>query len=239
MTSTARADLQHIADNWATLREQLQTTTPRTWPPAMGLHHHLDDDEQAELDAQAAIERAERTALAPGVRPAPLRVAVLDTITAIEDELLALADEIASSVQRPAFTVRAASPLDEVARSVALIGLKDAQNPARWRFNLAHRDGAIAAAWLAARLDGPAGPFRALNDDQQQRIASTAAVARRRLDRTLGETGDDDSPVVLSQVCECGGHLEVRTGIGDFVIRCAGCGTSWDGSALIGGITAA
>ncbi len=239
-TATAITDLTHIATHWAVLRDMLTTTTPTTWPPIMGTHHRDQDDEQL---LEAAAERAERTAAAPGRRPAPLRVDVLDTITALDDALLSLADEIASSVQRPAFSVRAASPHDVVARSVALMGAKDAADPRRWRFNMAHRDGAVAAAWLADRLTVAAGPFRALSLAQQEQIAHTAASCRRRLDRAIGEAAEPDengvTTVELDLTCGCGGRLSVTTGQTDFTVNCGSCGLIWTGTSLLNGLSAA
>lgn len=227
----AVADLQHIADNWAILRELLQARTPATWPPAGRMADHqrdLDDLDAAlagmeVLHQQAALERAERTALAPGQRPAPLRVAVFDLIADLDAELLALADEIASAVQRPAFTatVRSASPNDQVARSLALMGLKDQNDARRWRFNMAERTGATAAAWLAGRLDGADGPFAPLSDAQRARITHTAATCRARLDRMLGNQDVTRTPI--GQQCSCGGVLEMLTGPASPVIRCTRC----------------
>jgi hypothetical protein len=204
----------------------------------MGIRHLEERGEQDR--AEAAAEHAERTAAAPGERPAPLRVAVLDTITALDTELLHLADEIAGAIQRPAFTarVRSASPDDDVARSLALMAAKDAADSRRWRWNLAARDGAIAAAWLADRLADSGGPFRRLDDGQVQRIAATAAVCRHRADRTLHEYREGEE-TELGLACACGGHLSVTPGQDDFVVRCGQCGIAWSGTALLDGLSAA
>ncbi|MFD0405000.1 hypothetical protein [Kitasatospora sp. NPDC127116] len=235
--STAHTDLTHIAAQWPVLRELLEASTPRTWPPIMGLQHAQDDEEAlAAADQAAAVERAERTAVAPGERPAPLRVSVLDTITELEAELLTLADEIASTVQRPAFTTRfpSASPNDDVARSLALAGLKDVNDVRRWRFNMAHRDGMRAAAWLAARIAGDDGPFRPLSDQQRARIGLIAANVCRRLDRTLGE--QEATRTRIRVTCGCGGNLEMLTGQGDPRIQCDRCGTHASMFALLDGL---
>jgi hypothetical protein len=232
--TTAQQHLTHIAEQWPALRALLDTATPTTWPPLMGIAN-LERDEA--LQAEAALERAERTAVAPGERPAPLRVAVLDTITALEEALLGLADEIAGSIQRPAFTVRAANPHDAIAFSVAMIGLRDAQDQRRWRFNLAHRDGQVAAAWLADRLQGADGPFRALTHTQRQHINRIAAACRRRLDIALGEHYEDQQP--LGRYCECGAELVLIVTKDSFVVRCAGCGTGWSGAELLERLEAA
>ncbi|WP_224275800.1 hypothetical protein [Streptomyces sp. LS1784] len=241
MTSTAHTDLTHIAANWPALRELLEARTPSTWPPVMGLQHiDQDEDQLAAANQAAAVERAERTAVAPGERPAPLRVSILDTITELDAELVALADEIASSVQRPAFTTRFASaaPNDDVARSLALMGLKDQQDSRRWRFNMAHRDGARAATWLAARVEGQDGPFRPLSDNQRARIATVAAAIRRRLDQALGDT-QDVTRTHLHVKCGCGSALEMLTGSGEPHIICRHCGTHASMFALLDGLDAA
>ncbi|WP_329564679.1 hypothetical protein [Kitasatospora sp. NBC_01266] len=236
-TATAVADLRHITTSWPALREQLTTSTPATWPPVMGIAH-LERDE-ADL-AEAAAEYAERTATAPGERPAPLRVPVLDVITALDDALCTLADEIASAIQRPAFTarIRSASPNDDVARSLALMAAKDSADKRRWRFNMAHRDGAVAAAWLACRLTSATGPFRPLTDDQRHQIARTAATARRRLDRAIGDHQDGEE-TALDLNCPCGGRLSATTGPTDFTIRCGQCGLICSGAALLDRLSAA
>jgi hypothetical protein len=241
MTSSTHTDLTHIADQWPVLRELLEARTPAAWPPVMGIQHMQDDEDQlSAADQAAAVERAERTAVAPGERPAPLRVSVLDTISELEGELLALADEIASTVQRPAFTtrIRSAAPNDDVARSLALMGLKDQQDARRWRFNLTHRDGATAAAWLASRIAGEDGPFRPLSDAERARIGTVAAAVRHRLDRTLGDT-EDVTHTRLSVSCGCGGTLEMLTGQGEPRILCRHCGTHASMFALLDGLDAA
>nr|BFD90697.1 hypothetical protein KitaXyl93_20570 [Kitasatospora sp. Xyl93] len=240
---STHTDLTHIATQWPTLRELLQARTPRTWPPAGRMADHqrnLDDttDDTEALAQQAAIERAERTALAPGERPAPLRVGALDTILDIEADLLALADGIASAIQRPAFTVRAASPDDTIARDIALIGLRDAQDPRRWSFTAAGRTGVQAATWLAARLGPATGPFRALTGVQLDQLASDVAAVRRRVDRLLDGRPANGAHATGRQ-CECGGEFQVTSGQDDFVIGCPNCRSSWTGTALLNGLTGA
>ncbi|MFF2954317.1 hypothetical protein ACFVVU_23605 [Kitasatospora sp. NPDC057965] len=237
---TTHTDLLHIATQWLALRELLDARTPTTWPPTMGIRHTLTDEQDEQQHYEAALERAERTATAPGERPAPLRVSVLDTITELESELLALADEIAGAVQRPAFTtqVRGASPLDDVARSLALMGLKDQQDARRWRFNMVGRTGETAARWLAARIAGADGPFRPLSDQQRARIGLTATSVRRRLDQALGDRPAEDAQPTGRQ-CTCGADFEVTSSQDDFVISCPGCGLSWTGTALLNGLTGA
>ncbi|MFI2612067.1 hypothetical protein [Kitasatospora sp. NPDC018619] len=243
MTSTAHTDLTHIAARWPVLRELLEASTPRTWPPAgrMADHQRTIDDALDGIEVvaqQAAAERAERTALAPGEHPAPLRVAALDTILDIEADLLALADSIASSIQRPAFTIRGASPADTVARDIALISLHDAQDPRRWSWTAAGRTGRQAATWLAARLGPATGPFRALTGVQLDQLAADVAAIRRRVDRLLDGRPANGAHATGRQ-CECGGEFQVTNGQDDFVIGCPSCGSSWTGTALLNGLTGA
>ncbi|MFD0572673.1 hypothetical protein ACFQ0T_29970 [Kitasatospora gansuensis] len=206
----------------------------------MGMQHYgPDEDALVAYQQTAAVEHAERTAAAPGVRPAPLRVSVLDTITVLETQLLELADQIAGAVQRPAFTIRSASPLDEVARSVALMGARDAADPRRWRFNMTpNRDGQHAASWLADRLTGPAGPFRALNDTEHAQVSTVARSVRRRFDSALGDA-PRRSPT--GRECDCGGKYDVvaHAGGADAAVQCDRCGTGFTVASLLDRITAA
>ncbi|WP_282204514.1 hypothetical protein [Kitasatospora fiedleri] len=229
-TNPATTDLQHIADNWPLLRELLAARTPATWPPAGRMADHQRDLDEAndadpieQLNQLAALEWAERSDIAPGQRPVPLRVAVFDLLADLDAALLALADEIASAIQRPAFNTqfRSASPNDDVARSLALMGLKDQQDGRRWRFNMADRNGGTAAAWLADRMTTTGGPFAPMSIEQSARIDRVAAQARGRLDRVLGADGPTRTP--LGQTCGCGGQLEMLTGPAAPVIRCTRC----------------
>jgi hypothetical protein len=245
--STPRAaaiqDLTELVTAWPELRDAL-TTRAATWPPAGRMadyQRQLTPDEQAAEAYATAAELAERTALAPGEHPAPLSVSVLDTITAIGDELLALADEIAGRIQRPAFTVRitSASPNDRMALDLDLMATKDRVDPRRWRWNLAQRDGALAAAWLADRLTDPRGPFRPLTDDQVRRIAAVAAACRRRAAPLLASpTATDGQPVQLPHHCDCGGRLQLANEADDFRVSCDRCGTSVTGTTLLDRLTA-
>ncbi|PYC83435.1 hypothetical protein C7C46_08860 [Streptomyces tateyamensis] len=234
----AIADLTELAVSWPELRDALTARTT-TWPPAGRMtdyQRQLTPDEAAAEQYATAAELAERTALAPGEHPAPLSVTVLDTISEIQDELLGLADEIAGAVQRPPFTFKipSASPHDDIARRLALTELTDRADPRRWRYNLAGRDGATAASWLADRLTDPAGPFKPLTDTQIEWIGAVAAACRRRAEPLLASpTTADGQAVDLPLVCECGGQLSVTNSVDDFRVRCAGCGITWTGTSLL------
>jgi hypothetical protein len=230
MTTTARQHLQHIADQWAALRELLTPHTTGGWLPVMGIQHLERDDSRT---VEAAREYAERTATAPGERPVPIDLGVLDTIQAITTELCDLADEIAGSIQRPAFTarIRGASPLDDVARSLALMATKDQHDPRRWHFNLTDRDGGHAAGWLADRLGDSGGPFRPVSPAQTQQIYRSARHCRRLLDVALGETTEQGQ--ALGRACPCGGQLALHHDDQTFRVACRTCEIAWTGPELL------
>ncbi|MFI6443799.1 hypothetical protein [Kitasatospora sp. NPDC050543] len=228
-TSTAHADLTAIARHWDDLRDMLTAHTTTGWIPLMGMHHlDRDDAEQAE----AAAERAERTAVAPGERPVPLRVAILDTIQALDGELLHCADQIAASIQRPAATVRpSAGPGDETGRALRLAAATDAADARRWHWNGTRRDGLTAARWLLARIDERPGPFRPLLEGERLRITAVAAGARRRLDTALGLGQREDS---IQRRCPCGGPMLLRQGgVLEPEVQCQACGIRWIGAAMV------
>jgi hypothetical protein len=233
--STAHADLTTIITRWDDLRDMLTTAAPSSWPPAGRMADYqaqLTDDELAELHDQAAAERAERTALAPGERPVPIRLQVLDTITTLDTDLVHLADQIAASVQRPALSSpRPAGPGDQVGLAVRLAAAKDTADPRRWSWQRADRTGLTAATWLLARVDGAPGPFRALLPGERERIAGGAAGARRRIEHTLG-LGRREDPI--ARRCPCGGPMVMRQGGAmDPEVECQKCQIRWFGPQLV------
>lgn len=148
----AAADLRHIATHWDDLRDQLDTPPADTWPPLRDTAHRWTDQDHDD----AAAERAERTAVALGERPVPIRLTVLDTIRHVEQQLLDCADQCA-----------ALEPTDIPATE-------------RWHWNASWRHGAPwACTWLTGALTW-------LPVAQRDHVASTAAVLRRRVDTTLG-----------------------------------------------------
>lgn len=238
--STAHADLTTIITRWDDLRDMLTTPAPSSWPPAGRMADYqaqLTEDEQAVLHAQAAAERAERTSLALGERPVPIRLQVLDAIRVIDEQLLYCADQIASSCQRPAATVRiSAGPADEIGRTLRLAAARDAADPARWHWNGTHRDGLTAARWLVDRIDGKPGPHRALLLGERERIAAIAEAARRRIEQTLG-LGRREDPIVRR--CPCGGPMVMRQGgVLDPEVQCQKCEITWSGPQLADLLTA-
>lgn len=257
-TSTAHADLTAIVHSWADLRDMLDTPAASTWPPAGRMADYqaqLTDDELAELQDQAAAERAERTSLAPGERPVPLRVAVLDTITALDADLLLLADQIASSIQRPAIGApRPTGSGDLVGLAVRLAATQDAADPRRWpaaaglpadrlrtSVHAGGRTGLAAATWLIARVDGKPGPFRPLHGTHLDLIAAGARAALRRIEQTLGSSR---TTADIARRCPCGGPMVMREGGAEIrdgrpqpidpEVECRKCGIRWFGAGLVG-----
>lgn len=228
------ADLNVIVRHWGDLHAMLVIPGTADWPPAARMADHqraLSDEEQAEIHAEAAAERAERTAVAPGERPIPLRAAVLDTITAINGQLLYVADQVASSIQRPAITVPpSAGPADETGRALRLLATTDEADSRRWHWNGAGRDGRTAALWLRGRILDEDGPFAPLGLDDRERIGAVAAAARERVERTLGLARREDP---IARRCLCTGHMVLRQGGAlEPEVECQLCGTKWIGAAM-------
>lgn len=234
--TTAREHLAHIADQWPALRELLTASTPTTWPPAGRIADQerlVSDLDQETARRQARQEYADRDPTAPGERPVPLRLGALDTMEEITTALCGLADQIAAQVQRPVInaTVRGATILDEVARSMAMLALQDRLDINRWEYG--HRDVLRAVGWLDFRLHGPAGPCQALAPAHRQQILTTARRCTRLLDTALGETTPE--PQRIGRPCACGGHLALTTADDPAQIRvaCETCEIAWTGPELL------
>lgn len=239
MTATrhnpAAADLNLIVRHWGDLYDMLTIPGTADWPPAGRMADHqrqLTAEEQDELHAEAAAERAERTAVAPGERPIPLRASVLDTITTITGQLLHLADQVASSIQRPAITVPpSAGPADETGRALRLLAATDEADSRRWHWNGAGRDGRTAALWLGARIIDADGPFAPLSAGDRDRIGAVALAARGRVERALGLARREDP---IPRRCPCTGRMVLRHGgVLDPEVECQLCGMRWVGAAMV------
>lgn len=179
--------------------------------------------------------RADRDPAQLGDRPVPLNLSALDTIRAIEEALLAVADQVAAVVQRPAMShapttvYRPGTPdapdwtpdtgwgRSDVARRNALAD-QDAADPRRWTYS-GTRTAPAAAAWLLARLMSDPGPFRPLPDAQRALIGKVAAGAADRMERVLGiqrTTHPMDRPCPW-----CAGTLTMTSGGDDLpLVRC-------------------
>ncbi|MGW3442203.1 hypothetical protein [Streptomyces sp. NPDC001076] len=224
---TTADNLHTVINHWADLQAALGTQRADTWPPVMGiarLHDHLKADEGAW--AQRALERSPEQL---GATAAPLRVQILDTMTALDQRLVDAADIIADHVQRPAVTraVRAAGPGDDIALQLRTLILKDEADARRWSFtDPRHRTAPYAAAWLLARHDGAPGPFVKLTQLHQDAIATAARWAAEQIEQALQMTRRTQ---VLERPCpHCRGQLRIEGGDGqDPTVKCRGCGRSW------------
>ncbi|MGX1223169.1 hypothetical protein [Streptomyces ambofaciens] len=220
---TAADDLDTITERWAALEEAAGTRPTTTWPPAMGISRLMSEEEQAER----AAERADSNPDAPGPRPTPVNVDVLDVMTTIETGLVTTADWLAERVQRPALswaTGRGWS--DDVHRQAVLLSTKDAADPRRWRYT-GQRSAAAAAEWLALRLRAAPGPFRQLDEGERQAVENVARMGAELIGRTLGDARRRE-PVPHPCPLPCGGQLVVEGGDGEApVVRCEDCGRTW------------
>ncbi|MFE4552389.1 hypothetical protein [Streptomyces sp. NPDC056785] len=230
MTATAD-NLQLIINHWTDLQTALASSQADTWPPVMGiarLHDHLQADEDA-----WARRAEERSPDQLGATTAPLRVAILDTMTAVDRRLVDGADVIASHVQRPATSgrVRVAGPGDDVGLALRTLILKDEADDRRWSFtDPRRRTGPYAAAWLLARHDGAPGPFAKLSPLHQDAIATAARWAAGQIEQALEMTRQTQ---VLERPCpRCRGALRIEGGDGqDPAVTCRGCGRTWTRAA--------
>lgn len=158
---TTADDLRHIATHWDDLRDML-TIPAITGGLGQGLRAYLTAEQEDDRDQLAATERAERTAIALGERPVPLRLSVLDTIQHVEAALLDLADQSAQL-----------EPAD----------IPDAE---RWRYNASWRHG---APWACMWLAGALAWLPARNLDH---VTATTRILRRRVDQALGIAQRED-----------------------------------------------
>ncbi|MFB6943209.1 hypothetical protein ACFWGL_17055 [Streptomyces sp. NPDC060286] len=215
--------LDTITDRWPTLQEAAGDHPSSTWPPAMGITRLISEEEHQAI----AAERADTNPDAPGPRPTPVDIDVLDVMTTIETGLITTADWLAARVQRPAFrapTGRGWS--DDVHRNAVLLAVTDAADPRRWKFT-GQRDVPTAARWLAARVRAEAGPFRALDDGEVQAVAEVARMGAELIGRALGDARRV-TPVPHPCPIPCGGQLVIEGGDGKPpVVRCEDCGRTW------------
>jgi hypothetical protein len=226
---TTANHLHHLINHWTDLQASLGTNQADTWPPVMGiarLHDHLRADEAA-----VELRALERSPEQLGATAAPLRIAILDTMAALDQRLVDAADVVADHVQRPAASgkVRVAGPGDDVALALSTLVLKDEVDVRRWSFtDPRHRTAPFAAAWLLARHDGAPGPFAKLTPLHQTAIATAARWAADQVDQALEMTRRTQ---VLERPCpHCRGVLRIEGGDGqDPAVKCRGCGRTWTG----------
>ncbi|MCG7203988.1 hypothetical protein [Streptomyces arenae] len=225
---TTADDLKTVINHWTDLQAALAAPQAGTWPPVMGiarLHDHLRADEAAW--AQRALERSPEQL---GATAAPLRIGILDTMTAIDVQLVETADVIAGTIQRLPTTrvpIRVAGPGDDVALQLRTLILRDEADDRRWSLtDPRRRTGPYAAAWLLARHDGAPGPFAKLTGVQRDQIASAARWAAGQIEQALEMTRKTQ---VLERPCpHCRGVLRIEGGDGrPPTVRCRGCGRTW------------
>lgn len=217
----ATQHLHTVATHWGNLHDALGTPNPVNWPPAMGITRYLNALDQ--IDAEEA--RQARELEVPAGAP-PLRITILDAMRSVEAALVELADQIASSVQRPVM-----SPLPDTYPSAdrarrELLVMQDRHDPRRWSWTGTRPAAPYAALWLLARVQGAHGPFKRLTSVQLDHIASVAAEAAGRVERAL-ELTRKTAPVPWP--CgHCRGVLEIHGGDGvDPAVTCRDCGRTW------------
>lgn len=227
MTSTA-THLRTVILHWPDLREALAA------PVMVGafgiglrgyLAHQTDDATDEYERAHAAHLRSkERDPIQLGERPVPLRISVFDTMRAVEEDLVELADQIAAVVQRAAMSPAPRSwPAADRARRDQLAAA-DRLDPRRWKWT-GQRTAQYAALWLLARVERRPGPFAALDEEQLLAIARVARSSADRVERAL-DIGSEQR--ALERRCACGGRIDVHGGAGRLPLaHCMGCGRVW------------
>ncbi|QCX80613.1 hypothetical protein C9F11_35150 [Streptomyces sp. YIM 121038] len=191
MTTTV-THLRTIALRWADLDEAVgaPATAATLDVGSRGHLARLDqlDPERLELEYarhQAAhLRTLERGPDQAGEHPAPVRLAVLDTMRAVEDALVGCADQTAAVVQRSprAYAPRSWPAADRARRDQ--LARADALDLRRWRYT-GCRTAPYAALWLLARVTRAAGPFTALPEWEERRIAAVAEGAAECVERAL------------------------------------------------------
>lgn len=223
---TTAADLQTVINHWQDLQEALGTQQADTWPPVMGiarLHEHLRADDDAR-----ALRALERSPDQIGATAAPLRIAILDTMTGIDGQLVDAADYIASAVQRPAISrPPVTNSSDAVGLQLAALALSDTNDARRWSWtDPRQRNAPFAAAWLLGRIEDAPGPFRMLTAVQRDEVTRVAGRAARAITRALEMARQTQT---LERPCpHCRGALRIEGGDGRApAVRCRGCGRTW------------
>ncbi|BDH04876.1 hypothetical protein [Streptomyces seoulensis] len=178
-------------------------------------------------EGRAHTPRPDRDGIQLGERPVPLRLHVVDACRAVEAALCALADQVAADIQRDTIKpLIRAIPGDPTGLALAMLAARDEADPARWHFTMGERTAVRAAEWLIGRLRGDTGPCLPLRDHHRAHIAGVAREAARRVDRTIGGTGERHAIPMDGRPCPyCGSVLTMHSGGGlDDEVTCAGPG---------------
>jgi hypothetical protein len=181
----ARHDLAVVREHLGDLAAAVHCPPAPVWPPRQ-LSAHL----RALADEQARAERLERGGIALVDTRAPLNLDAYETLTAVTEQLLDLADQVAGEVQH--------------ARG---------DDPRLWQFKHSHPQGPHwAAVYVDGRLAGDdlGDGFSGMSDAL---IAICATVAEDCARRTLTVLGlDRRHTVIPGRGCpSCGQELTLHT----------------------------
>lgn len=235
-TTATLTALTTVITHWADLRELIDTRAPATWPPVTPAEYAQlvqADADDAEAHAQQLVTirhetgqlyyacaqcdrvgeghahpvRPDREPEQLGVRPDPLRLHILDTISSVETALLTLADQIAAEIQRAPIVSGRPSRLDPMQLEIERLAAHDARDPARWHYQ-GVRTTTMAAQWLRARVHGEPGPCTPLTDTHRGLIYGVAQEAARRVEQLVGSARRHDQ---LHRACpSCRGVLTLH-----------------------------
>lgn len=191
--------------------------------------------------------RPDRDPAQLGERPVPIRLHVVDTMRAIEDALVYLADTIAAEIQREPMSraPRTAGWLPKEIEKRDRLAAADATDTRRWPWPRIAEDAedrsirpphfraaalgqprptrtALGAAdWLQDRLANAPGPFLPLGSIRTERIATVTAEAARRICSAIGAERTH-RPLAGMPCPGCKGELMFHQGGGEpDIVTCA------------------
>jgi hypothetical protein len=135
---TTAAHLRALREQWGDLLAAVERRPDEVWPPIDNLRALLGRGAEDEPDDRAQVGRLP---LVLREYPAPLNADALDAAVAIEVEVFALADRIATAVQRPVQVISAPTFADPQGTYTVPA---DRDHPARWHLPSA-RDALLPA----------------------------------------------------------------------------------------------
>lgn len=235
--TTTQHHLTTVIRHWQDLHDALGTPAVHNGFGA-GLRNYLaalDRIDEAEAEAERhralALRTLERDPSQPGETRPPLRIAILDTMQAVHADLLECADTTAAAVQRtPMGPLPAGYPETDRARR-AVLAMKDAHDPRRWKWTGPRPSAPYTALWLLGRVQGAPGPFERLAEEQARLIAGVARGAAERVEKALDIAAQRKT---LEQHCYCGGRIDIHGGEGRAPLaHCTGCGRVWSEGGIV------